>query len=78
VKFLTGSLVKNLLTTKNGDRLKVCGVRLRKNGAQEDEDMEADLVIDATGRSQLGRKWLSKMEIEVEEEFFDSKVLQYN
>ncbi|WP_445183030.1 FAD-dependent oxidoreductase [Pseudonocardia sp. Cha107L01] len=47
------------LTTNDGHR-RVTGVRLLRNGGVEDS-IEADLVVDATGRSGRARTWLSEL-----------------
>ena len=46
----------------NSDRTRITGVQLRhRNGAQSDETLSADLVIDASGRGSQAPQWLASL-----------------
>jgi len=56
-----------------GDRAKVTGVRVRDRNTGEQHDIEADLVVDATGRGSRIQHWLPALGVpEAREEVVDS------
>jgi 2-polyprenyl-6-methoxyphenol hydroxylase-like FAD-dependent oxidoreductase len=57
VEIRTGHEAVGLLATP--DRTRVTGVRVLANGERAAEDLSAELVIDATGRSNRGPTWLT-------------------
>ena len=60
VRFIDGCEVAQLCA--NSDRTAITGVQLRhRNGAQSEETLSADLVIDASGRGSQAPQWLTSL-----------------
>jgi 2-polyprenyl-6-methoxyphenol hydroxylase-like FAD-dependent oxidoreductase len=60
VRFIDGCEVTRLCA--NGDHTSITGVQLRhRNGAQSEEALSADLVIDASGRGSQAPQWLTSL-----------------
>jgi 2-polyprenyl-6-methoxyphenol hydroxylase-like FAD-dependent oxidoreductase len=57
VEVLDGCEVVGLVTTAARDQ--VTGVRMRPHGAHAEETLDADLVLDATGRGGRAKAWLA-------------------
>lgn len=60
IRFISNCEVTDLLTTQ--DRQQVTGVRMRhRGGANQVETLEADLIVDASGRHSKAPEWLVSM-----------------
>jgi 2-polyprenyl-6-methoxyphenol hydroxylase-like FAD-dependent oxidoreductase len=67
VRFTEGRVACGLTTTP--DRSRVTGVRLRRDtGRGGEQDLEADLVVDATGRGSRSPRWLAALDYPVPSE----------
>lgn len=66
VVVLDGRSARELLTTSDGSR--VTGVRLRSDADGQHHDIDADLVLDATGRGSPTPRWLAALGHQVPEQ----------
>ncbi len=71
--------VGGLLTDERDGTLTATGVSVRsRDGEQENrEELHADLVIDASGRSSRFPQWLAKLGLEVEEDDESAEIVYY-
>jgi 2-polyprenyl-6-methoxyphenol hydroxylase-like FAD-dependent oxidoreductase len=71
ITYLEGTEVLGLL----GDAERVTGARTRHRGTREETDIEADLVVEATGRGSAVTDWLAALGLPaVEEESVDAGI----
>jgi 2-polyprenyl-6-methoxyphenol hydroxylase-like FAD-dependent oxidoreductase len=75
VRFVEESDVTGLTAT--ADSSAVTGVRLRSRADRDEEEMAADLVVDASGRSSHAPRWLEAMGYEPPEETRITSFLGY-
>lgn len=59
LKFLTETQVKGLMTNENNS--KITGVKISSQNLLEEQQLKANLVVDASGRNSLLPKWLEKI-----------------
>lgn len=59
LKFVTATQVKGLLTDESNS--KITGVQIFSQEESQEQQLQADLVVDASGRNSLLPKWLEKI-----------------
>ncbi|NEN88764.1 MAG: FAD-dependent monooxygenase [Okeania sp. SIO3H1] len=74
VQFLESTQVKNLLSNVSNSR--VTGVRIKSNS--HEQDLTADLVVDASGRNSSLPKWLTALGYQAPEETVINSFLGYS
>jgi 2-polyprenyl-6-methoxyphenol hydroxylase-like FAD-dependent oxidoreductase len=75
VTFLSDTGVRGLLTRRDGDRLLAEGLRIERGGS--DEEMRADVVVDASGRNSAFPDWLRAEGVVVHEEESPAGILYF-
>jgi 2-polyprenyl-6-methoxyphenol hydroxylase-like FAD-dependent oxidoreductase len=75
VRFITGTLVRSLITEPAGTALKVLGVTTEnENGTEE---IRADIVVDAGGKNSQAIEWLREAGLPIEEESAPSGIVYF-
>ncbi|MEO0688464.1 MAG: 2-polyprenyl-6-methoxyphenol hydroxylase-like oxidoreductase, partial [Cyanobacteria bacterium J06649_11] len=59
LKFITATQVKGLLSDESNS--KITGVQISSQAGSKEQQLTADLVVDASGRNSLLPKWLEKI-----------------
>ncbi|MEQ8857154.1 MAG: FAD-dependent oxidoreductase [Pseudomonadales bacterium] len=78
VRILNGVTVDGPFTETDGPALTVTGVKLRRDCVAEHGAMiEADLVVDASGRNSRFPRWFAELGRNVEEENDDAEIVYY-
>jgi len=77
LEFKMKAVVKGLVVDKTESRTKVVGVRFLNGQEKIEKELRADFVVDATGRSQKGVKWLESLDIVVPCESYDPLVVYH-
>lgn len=76
VRFLTGTIVRDLILDQTTPTPTVRGVRIERDGAPA-EDLTGDTIIDAGGRTTIFTDWLRERGITIEEEKSPAGILYF-
>lgn len=78
IRILNQVTIDGLVTEGSGDNLTVRGVKLRRDCAEKHgQELLADVVVDASGRTTRFPRWLAELGKHVEEENDDAEIVYY-
>ena len=76
VRFLTGAIVRSLVLDRAGETPAITGLLVERDGAAP-EEVKADIVVDAAGRTSVLNDWLRENGLVIEEEKSPAGILYF-
>jgi len=78
IEIVNGITIDGLVTERRGRMLRVTGVRVRRDCVEHFGDtIQADVIIDASGRTSRFPRWLEAAGVRVDEENDDAEIVYY-